>query len=252
MTSAPRHSRPLFLVGTICLLLALTLAGCTYKERVAPIALPDSTHGVVVGSGLKISGHAITEPKEAEKSLGFNAVKAGLLAVRLTFQNDGNETATINPDQTFLIDRNNNAWPILSQKQAAQRAEGYVDIGETVKGTAKPALLMGAAGAVAGAAIGIITGENIGEAMGKGAAIGAAGGVLIGGGTAYTKSGETVRRDLAGKTLRNDAILPQQIAYGFLFFPGTPGEEAAGAVELRLGLSLGADARQEVVKLNLQ
>ena len=252
MTTLSRPLKRLSLLLALTIGMVWTMAGCTYKDRVAPIVLPDANHGIVVGSGLKIAGHAITDPKEAENALGFNAVKAGLLAVRLTFQNDGNEVVTVNPQQTFLIDRDNNAWPILSQKQAAQRTEGYVDVGGTMKGTAKPALLLGAAGAVAGAAIGILTGENVGEAMGKGAALGAAGGVLVGGASAYNKTGETISHDLASKTLRNDAILPQQIAYGFLFFPGIPGEEANGAVELRLALMMGAQGRQQVVALNLQ
>ncbi len=254
MSTAPRSKKQPFpgvilpLVFTLALLL---LAACTYQQRVAPISLPDDTTGIVVGNGLRIAGHAITDPKEAEDTLGFNAVKAGLLAVRLTFKNDSKEVATVNPEQTFLIDRNNNAWPILNQTQAAERAQNYVDVGETLKGAGKPALLLGAAGAVAGAAIGILTGENVGEAMGKGAAIGAAGGMLAGGGMAYAKTNETVRHDLAGKTLHNDAILPGQIAYGFLFFPGMPEAEAKGAVELRLGLTLGSAARAEVVRLAL-
>ena len=244
-----RTQRRIALLTVLAFALTSPLVGCTYKERVAPITLPDSSRGIVIGD-VKISGHAITDPEEAQHTLGFNALKAGLLGVRLTFQNDGREMVTVNPDQTFLVDRNNNAWPILTKEQAAKRTEGYVDIGETAKGTAKPALLLGAAGAVAGAAIGIITGENVGEAMGKGAVLGAAGGAIIGGATAYGKTGETIRKDLATKTLRNEAILPQEIAYGFLFFPGTPGEEAEGAVELRLAISIGG--RPQVVRLELR
>lgn len=230
-------------------LMIYPFSGCTYKDRVAPIHLPDSTTGIVVGDGLKISAHAFTDPKEAKKSFGLDAHKAGLLPVQVTFQNDSSEKVTVNPEQTFLIDRNNKAWPILSLEKTYQRAKGHVDIGETAKGTAKPALLLGAAGAIAGAAIGIVTGENVGEAMGKGAVIGAASGALIGGAKAYSKTGEKIRDDILAMKLRNDAILPQQIAYGILFFPATPKEEAQGAVELRLSLKIG-DTRQ-IVKLNL-
>lgn len=230
-------------------LVILSLNGCTYKDRVAPIQLPDSTTGIVVGDGLKISAHAFTDPKEAQKSFGLDAHKAGLLPVQLTFQNDSHSKVMVNPEQTFLIDQNNKAWPILSLEKTYQRAKGHVDIGETAKGTAKPALLLGAAGAIAGAAIGIVTGEDIGEAIGKGATIGAASGALIGGAKAYSETGEKIRDDILTMSLRNDAILPQQIAYGVLFFPATPKEEAQGAVELRLSLTLG-DTRQ-IVKLNL-
>ena len=242
--------------STVCLLmtfiLACPLTGCTYRDRVAPITLPSAERGITIGDGLKISGYALTDPVEAENALGFNALKAGLLAVRVTFQNDGTKTASVNPDQTFLIDSNNNAWPILSQRQATERAEKYVDVGETISGGAKPAFLLGAAGAVAGAAIAIVTGENVGTAMGKGAVAGAAGGAILGGAASYSKTHDKLRKDMAGKTLEPGAILPGEIAYGFLFFPGTPGEEAKDAVELRLNIKLGENGKQEIVKLKLQ
>jgi len=252
MSTAPRQWHTTLASTLTAILLTCLMASCTYKDRVAPISLPDSDHGVTIGDGLRISGYAITDPKEAKAALGFDAIKAGLLAVRVTFQNDGSETATINPDQTFLIDSNNNAWPILDQRQATARAEKHVDIGETAKGSAKPAFLLGAAGAVAGAAIAIVTGENVGEAMGKGAVAGAAGGALLGGASAYSETHDKVRRGMADRGLHSDAILPGEITYGFLFFPGTPGEEAKDAKELRLNLRLGKDGRQEIVKLDLR
>lgn len=251
--STPHRQWHTALLSTLtAILLACSISGCTYKDRVAPISLPDNDRGITIGDGLKISGYAITDPKEAQAALGFDAIKAGLLAVRVTFQNDGSDSVTINPDQTFLIDSDNNAWPILDQRQAAARAEKHVDIGETAKGSAKPAFLLGAAGAVAGAAIAIVTGENVGKAMGKGAAVGAASGVLLGGAAAYSETHDKIRRGMADKGLHSDAILPGEIAYGFLFFPGTPGEEAKDAQELRLNLRLGANGHQEIVKLNLR
>lgn len=243
-------------ISTISALLALILAlpftGCTYRDRVAPITLPDAEHGIVVGDGLKISGYALTDPKEAENALGFDALQAGLLAVRVTFQNDGTKIATVNPDQTFLIDSDNNAWPILSQRQATERAEKHVDVGETVKGGAKPAFLLGAAGAVAGAAIAIVSGKDVGTAVGKGAVAGAATGAILGGAASYSATHDKVRKGMASKTLHPDAIMPGEIAYGFLFFPGTPGEEAKDASELRLNIVLGENGKQEIVKLDLR
>ncbi|MDH4322021.1 MAG: hypothetical protein OEV73_11060 [Desulfobulbaceae bacterium] len=252
MTLTSRHWHNALLGALMAILVIYPVTGCTYRDRVAPITLPDNNRGITVGDGLKISGYAITDPKEAEKALGFNAIKAGLLAVRVTFQNDGSETATVNPDQTFLIDSANNAWPILSQRQAAERAEKHVDIGETARGSAKPAFLLGAAGAVAGAAIAIVTGENVGEAMGKGAAVGAAGGAILGGAAAYADTHDRIRKEMNEKGLHNDVIQPGEIAYGFLFFPGTVGEEAKDAVELRLSLALGGKGRQQTVKLDLR
>lgn len=232
------------------LIVLLVAGGCTYQDRVAPIKLPDEHTGVVVGEGLKVSAQAFTDADAAQKAFGFDAVKAGLLPVQVTFMNDSPETVRVNPEQTFLIDQNNNAWPILTLEKTYERTKGLVDIGETAKGTAKPALLGAAAGALAGLAIGIVTGENVGEAAGKGAAIGAAGGAILGGGQTYLNSGDKIRDDLATKNLNNDAILPNQIAYGVLFFPGTPGKEAQGASEVRLALSIGD--KTKIIKLDLR
>ncbi|HIJ78057.1 MAG: hypothetical protein OEY01_01955 [Desulfobulbaceae bacterium] len=232
----------------VLLLSMTTLAGCTYKDRVAPLQLPDAQNAIVVGGGLKISAKAFTDPEQARQSFGFDVDKAGLLPIQLTFLNDSPETVMVNPTQTFLIDHSNNAWPILSLEKTYQRTSGLVDIGETAKGAGKPSLLMGAAGAVAGLAVGIATGQNVGEAMGTGAVIGAASGAIIGGASGYTGSKQKIRDDLAGKTLQNEAIMPQQLAYGVLFFPGIKGEEADGAKELRLSLTLGQKA--QVVKIS--
>lgn len=225
----------------ITLFSVLSLAGgCTYKDRVAPLNLPDTQNGgIVVGDGLKLSALAFHSDESAQQAFGFGARKAGLLPVQLTLQNDSSNRVRINPEQTFLIDNQNRAWPILSLEKTYQRTSGHVDIGETAKGATKPALLMGAAGALAGLAVGIVTGQNVGEAMGKGAVLGAAGGAIVGGAKSYGDSGDKIRDDLAAKTLRNEIILPHQIAYGVLFFPGIPGEEADGAKELRLSLTIG-------------
>ena len=221
-------------------LLSMLVGGCTYRDRVAPLNLPDARNGgIVVGDGLKISALAFRSDEAAKQAFGFGARNAGLLPVQLTLQNDSPDKVKINPEQTFLIDNSNRAWPILSLEKTYQRTAGHVDLGETVKGAGKPALLMGAAGALAGLAVGVVTGQNIGEAMGTGAVIGAAGGAIVGGAKSYSDSGEKIRADLAAKSLRNAAILPHQIAYVVLFFPGMPGEEAEGVKELRLSLTIG-------------
>ena len=223
------------------LLSMLGLVGsCTYQDRVAPLNLPDAKNGgIVVGNGLKLSALAFTSDEAAKQAFGFDARGAGLLPIQLTLQNDSPEKIRLNPEQTFLIDNSNRAWPILSLEKTYQRTEGHVDLGETAKGAAKPSLLMGAAGALAGLAVGVVTGKNVGEAMGTGAVLGAAGGAIVGGAKSYSESGDKIKNDLAAKTLRNEAILPHQIAYGVLFFPGMPGEEADGVKELRLSVTIG-------------
>ena len=226
-------------LATLLSVLSL-VGGCTYQDRVAPLNLPDAKNGgIVVGDGVKISALAFSDDAAAKQAFGFGARNAGLLPVQVTLQNDSPDRVRINAEQTFLIDNNNKAWPILSLEKTYQRTSGHVDIGETAKGAGKPALLMGAAGALAGLAIGVVTGQNVGEAMGKGAVLGAAGGAIVGGAKSYSDSGEKIKEDLAAKTLRNEVILPHQIAYGVLFFPGIPGDEADGVKELRLSVTIG-------------
>jgi hypothetical protein len=238
--------------GLILLLagLAVVLAACTYRDRVAPIRLPETSANMVDIDGLKISAQAYTDEAAAEATFGFDARQAGLLPVQVTFQNDSPFQVSVNAEQTFLLDNLQNAWPILPKEKTYERTKKFVDVGETMKGTAKPALLLGAAGAVAGLAIGIVSGNNIGETMGQGAAIGAAAGAIGGGADAYAKSGRRIKEDLAGKTMKNKPILSGQIAYGTLFFPGTPGDEAESARELRLSLTFGY-SDQRVVVINL-
>ena len=104
--------------------------------------------------------------------------------------------------------------------------------------------------AIAGLAVGIVSGHDVGEAVGKGAALGAASGAIIGGTKSYMEGGEKIREDLYNMNMKNQAVLPNEIAYGYLFFPATPGEEAVGAEELRLSLTWGNT--REIVKLNLR
>lgn len=228
--------------------LMTTLAACTYKDRVQPIQLASADLNAMHVNGLYVVGTAYVDEKAADEAFGFNIRKAGLIPIQLSFQNEGAHDVEVLSEETFLVDSDNNAWPINSQERTYQRIEKHVDVGETVAGAGKPALLMGAAGAVAGLAISIITGDNVAEAMGKGAAIGAAAGAISGGISGYAKAKDKIRSDLRSKTLTNSRIAPNQIAYGFLFFPGYP-EEAKDARMLKLTLAFGD--KIEIVNLML-
>jgi len=213
----------------ISFLVVFLLTSCGYKDRVAPVSLPDNfSNMVVVGDGLKISAIAFLDPKQAEGVFGFNVRKAGLLPVQLTLQNDGSMDAQVVANQTFLVDRQNNAWPVATLERTYERTKSYVDIGET--------------------AIGIVTGNNVGESMGKGAVLGTAAGAIAGGAKGYGDAKDKLRDDLYSKSLKNSVILPGQIAYGVLFFPGMP-EEAQSAKELRLQVNVGG--RGQIVKIYL-
>ena len=228
------------MTGKVLLLLAMALlvSSCaTYEDRVAPIRLPETSTNMVVVDGLKVSASVYINEAEAAKIYGFDIRNAGIMPVQITFQNDGSSSVRIEPDQTFLIDNQSNAWPILSLRKTYERTNKYVDMGETAKGSAKPAFMAGAAGALAGLAIGIISDNSVGESMATGAVLGAAGGAIAGGAKAAASSSRSIREDLADKSMKNSLIRPGQIAYGTLFFPGTLGSEAETARQLRLSLS---------------
>ncbi len=227
----------------------MLFASCAYKERVLPIDLPLSAENRVTINGLHISAISFENQQSAKKAFGFNIRKAGLLPIQLAFQNEGNETVTLIPEQTFLVDTKNRAWPINSLERTYKRVEDYYRVNETFSGAAKPAFLLGAAGAVVGLAVGIVTGEDLGEAAGKGAAIGAAAGAIGGGTDSYQNAKTKINDDLYEKSLENKEILPNQIAYGTLFFPGFP-DEARGGSHLKITLSFGDKTQAATIDLS--
>ena len=226
----------------------LALSGCTtYHDRVAPVPLPSAFSEHVNVQGALLVAVPYADENEAKAVFGFNIRSAGLLPVRLVIDNQSGMGLAIQPGQTFLLDKERQAWPLLTQEQAYQRVKDEVEIGETLKGAAKPSFMLGAAGAVAGFAIGVLTGENLGETVAKGAAVGASAGALYGGAARHQKYDEEVSRDLMRNSLRNERIKPGELAYGYLFFPGQ--SEAESATALRLGLSVGNE--QHIVTIPL-
>ncbi len=219
--------------GIVILLIIFVLSACTrYERQIVPFKMPSAYPNVQKAADAEIASRSYENSKEAEKAFGFDIRGAGILPVQVIFDNKGASPLEIVPEQTWLIDEENNLWPILDARMAYDRIEKSTKLGEVAPEAAKSGLLGGAAGAVLGAAIGIVTGTNVGEAMGKGAAIGAAAGATFGGvkGMADTDVQREISQDLATRSLEKRAIKPREIAHGFLFFPG----EAKKARELRL------------------
>jgi hypothetical protein len=229
-------------------MVAVLATGCaTYGERVAPIPLPEAQADHVEVAGVKLLAQPYVDKKEAKEVFGFDIRGAGLLPVRFVIDNQSDDTVQVIPGQTLLVDAQGNAWPLLSAEQAYRRVKGKVEVGETFLGAAKPATLLGAAGAVAGFAIGVLTGENLGETTSKGAVLGAAAGAVGGGATRYDSLGSQVSNDLARQSLQNRRVGRGELAYGYLFFPGD--KEALSAKTLRLGVRIGATSH--IVNLRL-
>ncbi len=228
----------------------LLLWGCSpYTRQVVPIKMPASFPNMTMVAGVQIGARAFNDPNDAQNAFGFDIRGAGLLPVQVVIDHKGSFPIEINPTQTFLIDYQNNLWPVLDKGLAYERLAKHSELAEIGSGAAKHGVLGAAAGALIGAAIGIVGGSGIGEAAGKGAALGAAAGATIGGAAAYgsDKAGQDIAEDLRNKSLENRPIRPGEIAHGFIFFPG----EASSAKELRLQFKEEATGRYFNVSLPL-
>ena len=187
----PRGASRRFLSFLALFLSALLLTACSsYGERVAPVPLPESRADAVDVDGAKLIAQAYVDPDQAKAALGFDARGAGLLPVRFVVDNKSGKTVSVDPSQTFLVDNQGNAWPLLTSDQAYQRVKSNVSVGSTLSGGAKSSVLLGAAGAVAGFAVGVLTGQNIAETAGKGAVAGASVGAIAGGAKANQELGD--------------------------------------------------------------
>jgi len=184
--------------------------------------------------GAQIAAKAFDSKKDAESAFGFDILGAGVLPVQVVFDNKGKHPIEIIPDRTYLVDTNNDLWPVLDSRLAYDRIEKKTALGEVAPKGAKYGALAGLAGGIIGAAIGIVSGGRIGEAAMRGAAVGAAGGLVIGGaqGMDNSEARHAIREDLQTRSLQNRNIKPNEIAYGFIFFPG----ESKRTKELRLSV----------------
>lgn len=211
----------------------ITIVGCAkYERKVVPFKMPKAYMNATEVAGATIAAKAYTR-EEAQAAFGFDMVGSGVLPVQVIFDNRGKHPLKIVAGRTYLVDIQNNLWPILDQEIAYDRISKESEFGEILPEGAKSGLLAGAAGAVIGAAIGIVTGTSIGEAAGKGAAIGAAAGITMGGarGLSDKKAPHQIGEDLRTRSLEDRPVPPDDISHGFIFFPGEAKEQAK---ELRL------------------
>ena len=225
--------KPLAIISILILMFALVLSSCQpYTQKVVPFKLPSAYPNATTVADSQIAAQAYNDEKEAGEAFGFNIRKAGLLPVRVIFDNKGSHPLEVVSSQTFLVDSADNLWPVLEQRLAYDRLSKSTEWSRIAPEATKSALLAGAAGAIIGAAIGIVTGQNVGTAIGKGAAVGAAVGATVGGVKGMTDQDvhAQIQDDLENRSLRQKPIPPYQVAYGFIFFPG----EAKDAKELRI------------------
>jgi hypothetical protein len=221
---------------TILFLPVFLCAACTsYKSQFVSFKPPEAYANRQLVAGIAVGGEAYADKAAAEDAFGFDIRGAGLLPVQLVMNNQSGKTLTIVANQTFLVDDGGRYWQVVPNNTAIDRLENSTQLASFFgKGAGKGALLGAAGGAILGAALGIVSGKSVGEALGKGAALGGAGGAVIGGVKEGT-SGEREYRitdDIRAKGLEGKEIPNDNLANGFIFFPG----EATSAKELRVQL----------------
>ncbi len=223
------------LPGVIIAVLLLT-AGCstTYVAKPLPFKMPESYQNAQEAAGAVIGARAYVDAKEAKENFGFDVREAGMLPVEIVIDNRGTHPLEINVGQTFLEDKEGNLWPILPKDIAYDRATKYAQTKEIFKSGAYQGFLGAVAGAAIGAAIGIVSGHDVGSDIGKGAVIGGVGGGVMGGAGTYSEGADEARHaiisDLQEKALKLKSMEPNNLSYGFVFFPG----ESKSAKQLRL------------------
>jgi len=216
----------------IILSFIFVIACAKYETQVVPFKLPTAYQNSVEAGGAVIAAQAYADQKEAEAAFGFDMIGTGILPVRVIFDNKGTHALDIVAAQTFLVDADNNLWPVLEEKLAYERMQKKTEFGKVGSEAAKYGGLGGIAGGIIGAAVGIVSGQKVAETAMKGAAIGAAAGATMGGskGLADTDVQAQIRSDLEQRSLENRSVKAGEIAHGFIFFPG----EAKKPTELRL------------------
>lgn len=233
----------------IIVVLSMTACATSYEAKPLPFKMPSSYPNVQNVDGAVMGARAYTDVKEAKENFGFDVINAGMLPLEVVIDNKSGHSFEINAAQTFLEDREGKIWPVLSRDLAYDRATKHAQTKETFSEGARSGFFGATAGALIGAAVGVLTGEDVGRSTGKGAAVGGAGGAVLGGSQAYTygDARHEIIDDLKQKSLETKPIKPNDLAYGFIFFPA----EAKTAKTLRLHLTEKETGKSHVMSFNL-
>ncbi|MEW5724924.1 MAG: hypothetical protein AB1896_17570 [Thermodesulfobacteriota bacterium] len=236
----------------IGLLLVLFLAaGCSgYQYKPVPFKAAEAYPNHVTVFGAVVAAKAWTDEQEAWNAFGFNIRGAGITPVQVVVDNKGDHTLEIVPEQTRLMDTEDNIWDLLPAEAAYERIDKHVAMERMVGQGSRSGLLGGLAGGILGAAYGVVTGTNVGDAAMRGAAAGAAVGAVMGGaeGLNDPRSRELISQDLQSRSLKGKPLVPQEISHGFLFFPG----EVKEAAVLRLRIRDIGTGEVSLLELNLR
>ncbi len=223
------RSRMIVLAAILTLLVGCATA---YRSQPLPFKQPEAYANATTVAGATFGAQAYHDPAAAADAFGFDVIGAGMLPVMVVVDNQGGQPIHISAEQSFLADAAGNLWPVLSRKEARERATKFSTTRDVFREGAYAGLLGAAAGGLVGAAVGIVSGENVASALGKGAAMGAAAGAVLGGAKGYgeDRGSQDIQEDMRARSIENVSIEQGSLAHGLLFFPA----EAGQASQLRL------------------
>jgi hypothetical protein len=224
--------------------LAAVFFRTAHYGRLPPESPPSMLGHRIDVQGAQLAALAYADPGKAKKRFGFDIRGAGLLPIRLAIDNRSGGVARIDPRQTFLIDRQGLAWPLLTADQAHDRMAGAPDDRAKNAATPMPGVPEdGAAETFTGFAMSLLLQDGFEAAVPSRAAVETA----VASERRPPVLEDRIRRDISLKSPRNPRLQSGELAQGYLFFPGR--EEAQGADTLRLVLEL--DGSPHVVRIPL-
>lgn len=224
------------------ILAAAVLAWFAYGTRTPSLPQPEPDAGRVELAGTRVAASALEDPDEARRAFGFDIRGAGLLPVKVVIENRGTHAARLNPPQTFLIDGQGLAWPLLTADQARGRlaetlgegkkpklepgARQWIEAAPILTGFALDVFIQGEPGAAAS-----VRSDWLGRLLGE----------------ERESPEQRSRRDLLSRFLSNPPLPAGNTAVAWLFFPGR--DEVRGAETLRLAVE--AEGRVQLARIPL-
>ena len=110
--------------GFAMLAIAGLLLACDSKQgKPEAIPLPENLAQPIATDGIRFQALAYLNHQQSEIEFGFDILNTGLLPVQLSVDNRSGTVVKIIPRQTFLVDSEGPAWPLLAIEQLIERLQ---------------------------------------------------------------------------------------------------------------------------------
>ena len=196
-------------------------AGCGNGENgQEAVSLPESLARPMEAGGTRFQALAYLDRRQAGQTFGFDILGSGLLPLRISIDNRGGSELKIIPRQTFLIDQDSQAWPLLTADQAFHRLEQTPSVRFNPPRIPKLEDLDSATGF----ALDLAPRKSFSPTP-----------------NAYAQPETRISKRISDKDLRNPSLPAGSVSSGVLFFPGR--DEAKSASKLWLCYEQGGSTK---------